>query len=486
MRICNINQVTSHGNSKGRRIVAEILEAGLQAADPYRNACRLLRREGNLLFVGGRNYEADNDPQTGYAVYNLDQIRNVYVVGAGKGVQRVAKAIEETLGDRLADGCVIAKHGDPLVLERIEVMHGAHPIPDDSCVHGSQRILSMAKHVEESDLVFTIIGNGGSSLLTLPDEGISLEDVKYLTSMMQIEKGVTTIELNVIRNHIDQMKGGKISRLFHKAQCVHIVVTDANHHVIQAPRHDYEGLMNKNVWLHNLPEGSTFSQAVEILNRYDAWEACPESIRAFLLQADPAKETVKYDEFAHYRFRVFGIMPDNEHFLPNAKRKAEEMGFRCHVLTQFLQAEASQCARVYSSIAKNIETFGQPFNAPVVLLSSGEMLVTVQRESGIGGRNQEFVLQCAREIRGSRSIVIGSVDSDGTDGPGGLDMENVPECLGGGIVDGYSINEAEKMGIDIDDALRTHSTSVALWKMGSGLHIEQNISLNDLTVIFIG
>ena len=151
-----------------------------------------------------------------------------------------------------------------------------------------------------------------------------------------------------------------------------------------------------------------------------------------------------------------------------------------------MQAESSQCARVYASIAKNIEAFDMPFQTPVVLLSSGEMLVTVEKADGIGGRNQEFALQCAREIAGHHRIVMASVDSDGTDGPGGLRLEGAPSCLGGGIVDGYTWQRAQERGVDIHKALKTHATSAALWRLDCGLHIEQNISLNDLTIIYIG
>lgn len=100
---------------------------------------------------------------------------------------------------------------------------------------GCERIKALSSKVTEKVLVFTIIGNGGSSLLTMPEEGISLEDVKRLTAMMQIQKGVTTIELNAIRNHVDQMKGGKMTRLFSRAQCVHIVITDATTMLFRRP-----------------------------------------------------------------------------------------------------------------------------------------------------------------------------------------------------------------------------------------------------------
>ena len=486
MRILNRDMLLASGNRSGRETVLEIMETGLRAADPYENTKKLLKREGTILYVGNREFEADNDPDAGVEAIDLESVGSIYVVGAGKGVQRVALALEEVLGENLTGGCVTAKYGDPLLLKRIHVTYGAHPVPDEGCVQGSMEICKLSEHITDRDLVFTIIANGGSSLLTLPEDGISLEDVKTLTAMMQIEKGVTTVELNVIRNHIDKLKGGKMTRLFGKAQQIHLVVTDANHHVIQGKRHDYYGLLKENVWLHNLPEGSTFAQAMEILHRYNAWESCPESIRAYLQKGGPSEETVKYEEFIKTRFRVFGVMPDSAHFLPAAQKAAKHMGYHTVILSQTIHAEASQCAKVLASIAKNIEDYGEPFQKPVVLLTSGEMLVTVNGESGVGGRNQEFALVCAKEIQGSPGIVIASADSDGTDGPGGLCLEGAPGCLGGGIVDGMTYGKAQEAGIDIEQCLLSHGTSEPLWNLGCGLEMEQNISLNDLTVILVG
>jgi glycerate-2-kinase len=485
LRILNDLQITNHGNIKGRRLVVELMETALQAADPYRNACKLLKRQNKNLYIGNKLFEADNDPQSGTNEYKLDEINNIFVVGAGKGVQRVAKALEDVLDDHLSGGCLIAKHGDPVILSKIKVVHGAHPIPDENCIKGCSEIMKIAETVTEKDLVFTIFGNGGSSLLTMPEDGISLEDVKWLTNIMQIEKGASTIDLNVIRNHIDKMKGGKLSRLFSKAQCVHIIITDSNHHVIQQERHDYYGLMGKNVWLHNLPDNSTFSMAIEIIKKYEVENVIPLSIRKFLQTADPKYETVKFQEFKNYRFRVFGIMPDSEHFFTAVYKKAKEKNIPCHILTQTLHAEASCCAKVICSIVKNIASYGQPLKKPVILLSSGEMLVTVEDSKGVGGRNQEFALQAALEIDGFHNIVVASADSDGTDGPGGLKIEGAPVCLGGAIVDGFTLAEAKVKKIDIEEKIKNHDTSETLWYLNCGIHIEQNISLNDITIIYV-
>ena len=400
-------------------------------------------------------------------------------------MQRAAKAFEEVLKDRLTGGELICKYGDELILEHIHVTYGAHPVPDDNCVVGSRKILELANGITENDLVITIIANGGSSLLTLPFDDIPLEDVKRIVRVMQIEKGVSTTELNTIRNHIDQLKGGRIARMFSPARMVHIIVADANNHDLLGLQ-DYEYLVHKNRWLHNLPEGSIFSDAITVLKHHDAWDICPPSIRQCLIQADPQRETVKYDEYKKMRFRIFGIMPRKYHFLEAAKQKAAEFGYRVGVLSENIQYEASQMGYYAGSIASNIEKSHEPLNPPIALFSTGEMRVTVDQYKGIGGRNQEFALAAATVIKGCSNVVIASVDTDGTDGPGGLRIMGAPKCLAGGIVDGYTADEAEVQGINIQTALKEHNVSEVLWRMGCGISSEQNISLNDLTAILIG
>lgn len=171
MRILNADRLCSHGNVRGRELVLDILEAGLAACDPYANTRRLLRKEGTRLIVGHPDFEPSGDPQRGEAVLDLTRVGRIFVLGAAKGVQLAAKAIEDVLGDRLTGGHVLAKHGDPLILERIGVTFGGHPVPDQGCVDGCRRMLELCRDLKPDDLVFTLAGNGISSLLTLPAPG---------------------------------------------------------------------------------------------------------------------------------------------------------------------------------------------------------------------------------------------------------------------------------------------------------------------------
>jgi glycerate 2-kinase len=471
----------STGNLTGRKAMVQILEAGLQAANPYHNARKLIRVEKGRLIVGNREFEPTGSPRPGDEVYDLSETRNIYVVGAGKGIQNVAKAIEEVLGHRLTGGHVIDKKGHPVILKKIGVTLGGHPAPDEDCVRGCEKILALAKGLTGRDLVFTCVANGVSSLLTLPASGLTLGDLRQTTLVTQIERGMPTRDLNPIRNHLDRMKGGRISRYFHPARMIHIISIDPG---------TYEQRMLQNYWLHNLPDCTTFQEAVENLKRYDAWEAVPGAVRRHLEKADPDQETVKAGDFEKMTFRIFGLMPGywQSGKLYPAMKKAEELGFKAMVLAdKLIEIEASQAGIYLASVADTIEGRGMPLEPPCALFSSGELVVTVGKEEGIGGRNQEFALSAALKIAGSENIVIASVDTDGTDGPGfqfSHGEKDIP-CLAGGIVDGRTVEEAKQKGVDIIDALKRHNATPALWKLDSGIVVSPNISLIDLTVALI-
>ncbi len=478
-RILNSETLVSHGNTKGRKAVLDILEAGLQAADPYNNILKLVRVQDGKLIVGCKDFEPSDPPITGDEVYDLSKIDRIFVVGAGKGSQRVAKAFEDVLGDRLTGGHIIAKHGDPFMLERIGVTYGAHPVPDEGCVRGCQTILEMSRGLTPRDLVFTIAANGVSSLLTLPVPGVSLEDVRQTTYLMQIERGAPTEDLNPVRNHLDQMKGGRLSAHLQPAQAVHIVVFDAG---------SYDALMYDNVWLHNLPEGSTFADASAVLKKWNAWDAVPPAVRQHLERADPKDETIKAEQFAAMsRFRIFGVMPNHLGMLPAAREKAAELGFGPITLAKDLRTEANPAGEFVATVALTIEELGQPLETPCALFTVGELVVTVGKATGIGGRNQEFALSAALKIAGSKNIVVGALDSDGTDGPGTQfagGCERYP-VLAGGIVDGETVARAGSLGVDIVGELRRHNATPALCELEDGIIATQSISLGDLGVTLV-
>jgi len=170
-----------------------------------------------------------------------------------------------------------------------------------------------------------------------------------------------------------------------------------------------------------------------------------------------------------------------------AMARAEERGYTAKRLYEGSSFEASQGGKFCAAMANYIESKNEPFRAPVALFGGGEMLVTVGDSDGMGGRNQEWALAAVRSIAGSKQIVMASVDTDGTDGPGHqfADHDHDVPVLNGGIVDGWSAGEMESAGYSIERELKNHNTSPVLYRTGSGIEATHNISMNDLTVVLV-
>ena len=513
MRILNREALTSHGNVRGRQAVVDIIEAGLGAADPYDKVLQLILVDGDTLVIGNPAFEPKGSPVTGTEVYHLSGPGRVYVLGAGKGVQRVAQAIEDVLGERVAGGHIIDKKGCAVTLQRVGVTLGAHPVPDEDCVRGCRRILEITRKFTKDDLVFTVGASGFSSLLTLPVLGVSLEDVQRTVYLMQIERGAPTSDLAPVRNHLDVMKGGQIAALVHPARAIHLIAKDPASH---------EEWIYHNNWVHTFPDCSTFADAVCNLKKWDAWDAVPRSVREHLERADARYETVKPERYEQLSYRIYGILPGQQGHWPAARRKARELGFRPVSMALDLNGEASQAGLVTATVARMIEREGAPFAPPVALFTGGELRVTVGQEKGVGGRNQEYALSAATRIGGSHHIVIGAIDTDGTDGPGAQyvtgaqssgvpgragwggsladrapcdapeplqtpPVENLPNLptLAGGVTDGHTLREAEEWGLHIQQELKRHNATPVLLALDSGIRATQSTGLQDLGVALV-
>lgn len=486
MRIKNKNTLTSHGNIEGRKIVAELLDAGLDSLDPYYRVKEFIKVESGKILINNIGFEMKEDPHSGGLEFDLKDYDRVFLIGAAKGVQRAALAFEEVFGDVLTGGHVIAKHGEEVVCKKIGVTLAGHPVPDECCVEGCKKIEEIARSVTERDLVFTIFGSGCGSLFTYPAGDISIDDISKFTHMMQIEKGVPTSDLNQIRTHIDRFKGGRITRLLSKATMVHIVTADPSKMSTPVLRVSYFDMLKFNTFFPTVATASTYKDCIDIINKWDAWKETPESIKAHLLAGNEETENMSIEEYETYGCRFFGLIFKDATVYPAVRNKASELGLKCVMLSEYMEAEASQAGFVDGNLSLCCERLGEPFKAPIILMSSGENIVTVGTESGVGGRNQEYCLAAALKIAGSEKIVIGAVDTDGTDGPGGFKYPNAPECLSGAIVDGYTVSEAKNKNISIFEALKTHGTSEPLWKLDCGVEAVKGVSALDLRIIFIG
>jgi glycerate 2-kinase len=473
--IKNRDQLLSHGNTQARHDVLDILEAGLQGGDPYQRVRELVRIEGNRLIVGneeqcpvqledGDSAWADRPIPSGPLVFNLDDVGHIYVVGGGKAAQRQALALEEVLGDRITAGQVNAKKGDQIYLKRIPVTLAGHPLPDEDSVIGAKRILAIETSARKGDIVFLTESGGGSALMALPAPGVSLHDLQEVNRILYFGCGASMPETNAVRNLMSVVRL-RHARHVGDATLIHIATTELP-----------LGLRVHLSWPSQ--QDDPYQYAIELLKRYGCWDDVPQSVRDFLLRADPEYLPVRPDEWydkPRYRFRVMGP----EYMLDAALSKARSMGLQATILVSSLSdVEAQPVANTLAYVAQEMEAFGRPLQPPCVLLCGGELVVSTGKEPGLGGRNQEFVLASALRIAGSHRIVIASADSDGSDGP---------TSLAGGIVDGYTMERARQAGIDVSKELQKHNSTPVLLQLGDAIDTGVgNTNIRDLRVIYVG
>lgn len=462
MIITNTPELVSHGNVDGRTAVLDILQAGLQAPDPYANTRRLVRVEGNRLIVGHPDLVdvAPREP----LVFDLDAVGNIYVIGGGKAVQRIAQALEDVLGDRITDGQINVKKGDRLLLHRIPITPAGHPLPDEDSVAGARRILEIARRARKGDIVFSLDSGGGTATTALPVPGVSLADLQEVYRILYFECGANMPAANAVRNHL-ALVNTKHARYVGEATLIRI-------HSSEWPRkmraHLYEQPKNK----------SGHQAAIDVLHAYGCWDRVPASVRAFLLRGDPQYGPIRPEEIAgkpHYQYRVIGP----EEMVAAAQKRAEELGLNVLVLGLSLNdIETRPVAEMLAHLAHEAEILGLPLRPPCVFLCGGELVVATGSSTGRGGRNMEFALAAAPWIAGSERIVVASVDSEGTDGP---------TEAAGGIADGATLARMAEAGFDLQQELENHNSYGVLHALGDTIVTGvRGMNVRDLRVIYIG
>jgi len=367
--------------AKLRRQAISIFKAALQAANPADAVVRRLARE------------------------DFNRYRNIYVVGAGKAGASMARAAGRVMGKRITAGLLNVKYGHTGALRRIELNECGHPVPDQRGVDGARRIAEIAANAGAGDLVLCLISGGASALLPLPAEPVTLDEKQEVTKLL-LACGANIHEINAVRKHISQIKGGQLARLAHPATVLALLLSD-----VIGDDLDVIGSGP------TAPDASTFAAVRTILEKYELLGRVPVTVRERIESGEGGEipETPKLGDpaFARVRNEVIG---SNRLAVNAAVARARELGFRTLVLSTFVEGETRDIARMHAAIAKEIVHFRRPLAPPACIITGGETTVTL-RGDGLGGRNQEFVLSAAIDIAGLQNTVVLSAGTDGSDGP---------------------------------------------------------------------
>ena len=437
-----------------REEIMAIVNAALRAVDPAEAIRKVVKREGNNLIVAGKTY-------------NLEKYRRVIVIGGGKAGAPMAAAVEEILGERIAKGWVNVKEG--YILEpsptRITINQAGHPTPNESGLEGARKILELASEAGEDDLVITLISGGGSALMPLPAEGITLEDKKIATSLL-LKCGATINEINALRKHISALKGGQLAKAAYPATVISLILSD----VIGSP-------LDTIASGPTAPDSTTFSDAWKVMEKYDLLTEMPPRIVERIKRGMEGKipETPKPGDPVFERVQNV-IIGDNYIAATAALEEAKKLGYNAMLLTTFLEGEAREVAKAVAALGKEVAFRGVPIAPPACLILGGETTVTVKGK-GKGGRNQELALAAAIALEGWENVTVVTLATDGTDGP---------TDAAGAIVDGTTTRKAAERGLFPLAYLQDNDSYTFFQALGDLLVTgPTNTNVNDLVFVFV-
>lgn len=432
---------------------AAILTAALAAVDPAAAVRRHLRRVGEQLWAGEREY-------------HLGAYRRIFVIGAGKAGAPMTQAVESLLGDRISAGCVVVKYGHDAPTTHVRLRQAGHPLPDQAGLEAGAELLALAAQAGPDDLVICLLSGGGSALLEALPPALTLPDLQATTGLL-LACGAGITEINTLRKHLSHVKGGQLARAVAPAPLLTLTLSD----VVGSP-------LDIIASGPTAPDPTTWADAWAVVERYDLAARLPANVRRRLQAglAGALPDTPKPDDPLFRRNHTL-IVADNAIAAAAARDEAARQGYNALILSTFVEGEATAVAKLAVALAREVQSHRRPVPPPACLILGGETTVTLGENPGRGGRNQELALAAAIALEGMRGVTIVALASDGSDGP---------TDAAGGVVDGSVVARGQAAGWDARDHLARHdaypflAATAALLKTGP-----TRTNVNDLILILV-
>lgn len=381
------------------------------------------------------------------------------VIGAGKGAAQLAAAFED-LWDGPLEGVVVTRYGYACPTRQILVLEAAHPVPDEAGLAATDALFKAVSGLGPDDLVVALICGGGSALLAAPAAGLTLEDEVALNKAL-LASGAPIGAMNAIRKQISRIKGGRLAAAAHPARVVSLIVSDV-------PGDDPAQVASGPT----VPDDVGRAEALRAVR--DHAIDLPDRIVRHL--QDAPEDAPKSDD-PRFAGNVVQVIASAARSLEAAADVARSTGVEAVILSDAIEGEAREVARMHGAMAREVAQRGRPFAAPVVMLSGGETTVTIKGDHGRGGRNSEFMLSLALEIEGCAGISALAADTDGIDGS---------EDNAGAFADGQTVARMRAAGLDPAALLAGHDAWSAFDAVGQ-LFVTgpTGTNVNDLRAILI-
>jgi glycerate 2-kinase len=380
------------------------------------------------------------------------------VVGCGKGSAQMARAFEQIWKEPIT-GAVVTRYGFGAPCERIEVLEASHPVPDAAGLVASKRLIDLVTGLTADDLVIALICGGGSALLPAPAHGLSLDD-EIAVNKELLASGAPISAMNAIRKHVSKIKGGRLAALAYPAKVVSLIVSDIPgdiaSYVASGP---------------TVPDQNTMQDAIKLIEQYRM--SFPEAVMNHIRSDASAAPRPGDPAFANNEVHVIASAAVS---LQAAADEARRQGIDAVILSDAVEGEAQEVAKVHAAIAREVALKDRPFSKPVVILSGGETTVTLTGK-GKGGRNSEFLLSFARAIDGLDGIAALAADTDGIDGS---------EDNAGAFADGSTASRMRLAGIDPAESQRNNDAWTAFNQIEDIFHTgPTGTNVNDFRAILV-
>ena len=382
----------------------------------------------------------------------------IVVIGAGKASAAMAKVLESHYGD-LVSGCVVTRYDYQTDCKHIKIIQAAHPIPDANSELASREILNTVTGLNKNDLVICLISGGGSSLLALPATGLNLEEKQKISKQL-MHSGANISEINTVRRHLSAIKGGRLAKACYPAQVLNLIISDVAgdtlHDIASGP---------------TVFDPSTNIDALNILKKYKI--NISEQVSQLLENTD--NETIKSDD-KHIKNVTSKLIATPHKALLAAAEIAKQNGVNPIILSDQIEGESTQVAKVLAAISKHTINHGQPFKTPCVLISGGETTVSI-KGNGCGGSNVEFLLALATELNGITNVYALAGDTDGIDGAAEI---------AGATIDPSTLKRAHEMGLSAIKFLDNNDAHNFFQQLGDSIITGPTMTnVNDFRAILI-
>lgn len=418
-----------------------ILYFALSAVEPTKLVNQSLKREGSRLEIQGIKERV---------IIDLDSYHRVFMIAMGKAAPFMAKAFLDCLSDRVKKGIVVCQPHIEFSWPEVERLEAPHPLPDERSLKAAEKIVKLSQEIVEKDLIFFLISGGASAQIVMPIEPITLVDKSQIVKSL-MEAGANIKELNVVRKHLSQVKGGRLGKLFSRATIVNLFISD----VIDD---DLETIGSApTTW-----DSSTYKEAREILFKYNLWDESPKSIKEVIEKGlrGEIEETRKKDEIDSKKL-LNVVIGNIELAALAAAQMARKLGFFPLILTMREMGESRERASLWAGLARSICLSPRAASTPLALISGGELTVTVKGK-GKGGRNMEFCLALLKEIMANPlpenyDWCAASLATDGRDGP---------THAAGAIIFPQAIKKVVEYGLDPVSYLNDNDSLTFFEKVG--------------------